>query len=87
MPPSSGTARPARRPALGQTRILELTPKQKSRIVAVALVVQAIVATLTLRDIAKRPADRIRGPKRLWKAVGSVNTAGAAAYWLVGRKR
>ena len=66
---------------------MALTKDQKTRLVAVAVVVQGVIAALTLRDINKRPAQAVRGPKRLWRVLGTVNTTGSAAYWIIGRKR
>lgn len=63
-----------------------LTP-QKARIAAVALAVQLVIAVLTLRDLSRRPADQVRGPKWLWRILGTANTGGSAAYWLFGRRR
>jgi len=66
---------------------MALTKDQKTRLVAVAVIVQGVIAALTLRDINKRPAQAVRGPKRLWRVLGTVNTTGSAAYWIIGRKR
>jgi hypothetical protein len=63
-----------------------LTPQQK-RIVGIAIAVQLVIAILTLRDLSHRPADKVRGPKWLWRIVGSANTAGSATYWILGRRR
>ncbi len=63
-----------------------LTEKQK-RILAVALVVHAVVVVFTLRDLRRRPAAAVRGPKWIWGLVATLNTSGSAAYWLVGRRR
>jgi hypothetical protein len=57
------------------------------RVLVPAVIVQLVVGTLTVRDVARRPADRVRGPKWLWAIWGGSNTFGAAVYWLVGRKR
>lgn len=65
---------------------MDLTAKQKTRITVVAIAVQGAVAALTLRDLSRRPADRVRGPKPLWKVFGTANTLGSAAYWIFGRK-
>jgi hypothetical protein len=51
------------------------------------VVVQAVVGTLTVRDINRRPAEQVRGPKLLWKLWGGTNTFGALVYWLFGRRR
>ncbi len=66
---------------------MALTKDQKTRLVVVAVAVQAVVAALTIRDINNRPDEAIRGPKRLWRLLGSINTTGSAAYWILGRKR
>ncbi|WP_459982073.1 hypothetical protein [Nocardioides sp. AN3] len=63
-----------------------LTPQQR-RVVGAAVAVQLVVALLTWRDLSRRPADKVRGPKWLWRIVGSANTAGSAAYWTLGRRR
>jgi len=60
---------------------------QKTRVVIAATVVQAAVASVTVRDINRRPAESVRGPKGLWRLIGSVNTLGSLAYWIVGRRR
>lgn len=69
-----------------QTRGMALSKDQKARLVVVAVAVQAVIAALTVRDINRRPDEAIRGPKRLWRLLGTVNTTGSAAYWIVGRK-
>ncbi len=72
----------------GQARgggLANLTDQQK-KIVAVVLVVHVIVATFTLRDLRRRPAAAVRGPKRLWRTWATLNTTGSVAYWLFGRR-
>lgn len=49
--------------------------------------VQAVVGTITVRDISKREPELIRGPKVLWKLWGGSNTLGSAVYWLFGRRK
>jgi hypothetical protein len=61
--------------------------RSQARIVAAAVAVQLVIAALTLRDLSRRPADRVRGPKWLWRILGTANTSGSAAYWLLGRRR
>ena len=63
----------------------DLTDLQK-KIVVVALVVHVIVLTLTWRDLSRRPAAAVRGPKRLWRVAATMNTSGSLAYWLFGRR-
>jgi hypothetical protein len=66
--------------------LASLTPRQ-TRIVGVAVAGQLVVAALTLRDLSRRPAEAVRGPKWLWRILGTANTGGSAAYWLLGRRR
>jgi hypothetical protein len=72
--------------ATGSGRLGSLTDRQK-KIFAVALVVHLVVATLTLRDLRRRPPTAVRGPKRLWRLWVTMNTTGSVAYWLFGRRR
>lgn len=44
------------------------------------------VVPVTWRDISRRPPGRVRGSKRLWRFASAVNTLGAVAYWLGGRR-
>jgi hypothetical protein len=62
-----------------------LTGQQK-KVLAVALVVHLVVATFTLRDLRRRSADAVRGPKGLWRLWAMLNTSGSLAYWLFGRR-
>lgn len=61
--------------------------RSQKRIVGVAMVAQLVIGLLTLRDLSRRSADQVRGPKWLWRILGTANTSGSAAYWLVGRRR
>ncbi len=45
------------------------------------------VTALTWRDIARRPADQIRGDKGVWRALSAYNTGNSVLYWLLGRRR
>jgi len=65
---------------------MALTKDQKARLVILAVTVQGAIAALTIRDLNKRPAEAVRGPKKLWRVLGTVNTTGSAAYWILGRK-
>jgi hypothetical protein len=57
-----------------------------------ALLLGAAAAELSLKivaliDIKRRPAERIRGPKALWRAAMVVNLIGPLSYFAFGRKR
>jgi hypothetical protein len=63
----------------------DLNDRQK-KVVLVVLLVHLVVARFTLRDLRRRPAAAVRGPKRLWRVWATMNTTGSVAYWLVGRR-
>lgn len=69
-----------------KTRKTKKSQRKGLRTVLRYLPFHIAVAAFTWRDIERRPAERIRGDKRLWKIASSVNTLGSAAYWLAGRK-
>lgn len=62
--------------------------RRRRRAVVIALTaVQAVVGTVTVRDVIRRRPESVRGPKLLWMAWGGTNALGSAAYWLFGRKK
>jgi hypothetical protein len=50
-------------------------------------VVQITLAVTAWRDLAKRPAATVNGPKPLWVALIGINYVGPIAYFIVGRRR
>ena len=57
------------------------------RAVWALLAVELVLIAAVERDIQRRPADRIRGPKLLWRVVATQNLVGPAAYLVLGRRR
>jgi hypothetical protein len=57
------------------------------RAVWVLLAVELVLIAAAERDIQRRPADRIRGPKLLWRVVATQNVIGPAVYLGLGRRR
>jgi hypothetical protein len=57
------------------------------RAVWALLAVELVLIAAAERDIQRRPADRIRGPKLLWRIVATQNVVGPAAYLSLGRRR
>lgn len=53
----------------------------------VGAAVQITLAVTAWRDLARRPANTVNGPKRLWAAIIGINYAGPIAYFIVGRRR
>jgi hypothetical protein len=47
---------------------------------------EAVLIVVTERDIHRRPAENIRGPKFLWRVLATQNVVGPAAYFGLGRE-
>ena len=56
------------------------------RAVWALLGVEFVVIAAVQRDIARRPRDRIRGHKLLWRVVATQNLIGPESYLLMGRR-
>jgi hypothetical protein len=63
----------------------ELSSAQQRTISAVA-VLEIALTIAAWRDMASRPADRVRGPKGLWALGVLVQPVGPPAYFAVGRR-
>jgi len=64
----------------------ELSDRQRAWLLAAAAA-ELSLKVAALIDIKRRPADRIRGPKVLWRAAMVVNLLGPVSYFAFGRKR
>jgi hypothetical protein len=63
-----------------------LSPAARRGVTAL-LAVEVVLIAWTQRDIQRRPARRIRGPKLLWRVIATQNVVGPAAYLGLGRRR
>jgi hypothetical protein len=66
----------------------ELSPRAR-RLVVVGASIEGALKIAALVDLARRPADRVRGSKKAWAtAIVLVNSMGAVpvAYFLRGRR-
>jgi hypothetical protein len=63
----------------------DLSPRAKAAIV-VGGTLELIMTTLALRDLRRRPAFGVRGPKILWLPVFFVQPVGPPLYFLLGRR-
>ena len=54
--------------------------------VVIAGAVQLSLAAAAWRDLARRPAAEVNGPKGLWAGVITINFLGPVAYFLRGRR-
>lgn len=50
------------------------------------LALEAVLVFAAERDIQRRPAVEIRGPKLLWRLLATQNVVGPAAYYWIGRR-
>ena len=64
----------------------ELSQRQRAMIGAAAAA-ELSLKVAALIDIKRRPADRIRGPKLLWRVLATQNVIGPAAYYWLARRR
>lgn len=62
----------------------EMTSAQRAGVV-VGGVLELAATAVTLRDLSRRPASQVRGPKLLWVAACAVQPFGPMAYWMYGR--
>ncbi|GAA2944699.1 PLDc N-terminal domain-containing protein [Glutamicibacter sp. BW77] len=67
------------------------TFKELSTGAQIGVIVTAIIElTLTiaaLRDLQKRPAEQVKGSKKLWALASLINIFGPIAYFLFGRRK
>jgi hypothetical protein len=64
----------------------DLTPGQQTAIL-VASSVQISLAATAWVDVARRPAELVRGPKLAWAVVIAVNFVGPISYFAFGRRK
>ena len=64
----------------------DLGDRQKMAVL-VAGSVQISLLLTALLDIYRRPAQEIRGSKRMWAAVSLVNFVGPISYFAFGRRK
>lgn len=62
----------------------DLSPARRRTILAAAAV-QVLLAAIAWWDLARRPEDRVNGPKSAWAVAIAVNFAGPLAYFRWGR--
>ena len=67
-------------------RWADLSDGQRKLLLAAAAAELSLKIT-ALIDIKRRPAERIRGPKAMWRAAMAVNLIGPVSYFVIGRKR
>ncbi|HAG60713.1 MAG TPA: hypothetical protein DEP82_15610 [Arthrobacter bacterium] len=64
----------------------EMPPAARVGFVALGIA-QVTLMLAAQRDISKRPADQINGPKAAWRVAALINFVGPMGYFILGRKR
>lgn len=64
----------------------DLDSKQQAGVVALA-VVELLLTTAALVDLARRPAAQVRGPKAAWALGAFIQPVGPIAYFAAGIRR
>jgi hypothetical protein len=69
---------------MSRKRWADYSRGQQAAILAGAAV-EVVLTAVALRDLARRPADQVRGSKRLWAVGCFVQPVGPVAYLAFGR--
>ena len=64
----------------------EMSPASRTGTVVVGLA-QIALMLAAQRDISRRPAELINGPKAAWRMAALINFIGPMGYFVFGRKR
>ena len=64
----------------------EMSPAARTGTVVVGLAQMALMLAAQ-RDISRRPAELINGPKAAWRMAALINFIGPMGYFVFGRKR
>ena len=71
---------------MARKRWSDLSDRDKTAVLVLASVQLSLAATAWV-DLARRPADLVRGPKPAWALGIAVNFVGPIAYFTLGRRR
>lgn len=71
---------------MASKRFSDLTPAQQTAILVMASVQLSLAATAWV-DLARRPAEQVRGKKAAWALAIAVNFVGPISYFAFGRRR
>lgn len=71
---------------MARKRWSDLSDREKTAILVMASVQISLAATAWI-DLARRPAELVRGPKPAWALGIAVNFVGPISYFAFGRRR
>jgi hypothetical protein len=69
----------------GKKRWSDLSPGQRKAIVAAGVVQNSLLAAAWI-DMYRRPAERVKGDKRVWAAAALISWIGPISYFAFGRR-
>lgn len=69
---------------MAKKRWSELNPSQQ-RAICIAGAIEVVMTFAALRDLGRRPAAAVRGPKPAWALAMFVQPVGPIAYFALGR--
>ena len=69
---------------MARKRWSDLTDLEKTAVLVAASVQVSLAATAWV-DLARRPAELVRGPKGIWAVAIAVNFVGPISYFALGR--
>lgn len=64
----------------------EMSPSARAGFILVGIA-QISLLLAAQRDISRRPAELINGPKAAWRLASFINFVGPVGYFVLGRKR
>ena len=70
---------------MGKKKWKDLTPAQRAGLGVLTVVQVGLLAAAQI-DLTRRSAERVNGPKAVWRAVTLINVVGPLAYFGFGRR-
>jgi hypothetical protein len=66
---------------------MRLPKTRRGRTILSLVIAGELVSTaLAWRDLARRTDDQVRGSKKFWRLIITINPGNSLAYWLLGRR-
>ncbi|SOD72821.1 hypothetical protein SAMN05892883_2152 [Jatrophihabitans sp. GAS493] len=53
---------------------------------SVLVVAEIVLAVFAWRDLSRRSDEQIRGNRKVWRVIITVNPGNSMLYWLLGRR-
>jgi hypothetical protein len=63
-----------------------MTTNRQRLLMAVVVPAEVCSAVIAWKDLSRRSDAQVRGNKKLWRALVSVNPGNSIIYWLIGRR-